>query len=145
MEDNIIKAEFQIGKNYIQEFNMNIIDRNFPEKKNYSYNLKVGLSEITNDEKYQYASVFLVYHIFLKEKEKEYLNIYIKSIGEFRATSQLDTKKFQEYCKYNGAPMVSQNIRAYLKAVTALSDIEPINVPFINFKEVFKERNKERK
>lgn len=143
MENGKIKSKFQIGKNYIKEFNINILDDNFPKDKKYSFDLQVGISDINTDDKYKYANVFLSYNIILKDKEKEFLKIYIKSVGEFRTPKKIDKDKFIEYCKYNGTPMISQNVRTYLKAVTALSDIEPINLPMINFYEVFSDENKQ--
>lgn len=145
MNNNEVKSEFQIGKNYIKEFNIDVIDKNFPKEKEYSFELQVGISEITHSEEHQYVNVFLAYNILLKNEEKEFLKIYIKSIGEFRTPIGLNEDKVIEYCKYNGAPLISQNVRAYLKAVTALSDLEPINLPMINFNEVFNENNKEKK
>ena len=141
MENNMIKSEFEIGKNYVKEFNIDVIDRNFPKNKEYIIELQIGFSNTHTDEEYRYANIFLTYNILLKNEEKELLKIYIKDVGEFRAPIQVDEDKFLEYCKFNGAPMMSQNIRAYLKAVTSLSDIEPVNLPMINFKEFFEGKN----
>ena len=143
MENDMIKSEFQIGKNYVKEFNIDVIDKNFPKDKEYTFELQIGFSNPNTDEEYRYTNIFITHNILLKNEEKEFLKIYIKYIGEFRAPIQVDEDKFLEYCKFNGVPMMSQNIRAYLKAVTSLSDIEPVNLPMINFKEVFEEKNKE--
>ena len=140
MKNNDIKSEFQIGKNYIKEFNIDIIDKNFPDKRDYSFQLEVGISEINTDEKYKYANVYVKYNISLNHNNKDYLKIYLKSIGEFRANKKMDDDKFINFCKYNGTPMISQNVRAYLKAVTALSDLKPINLPMVNFYDFFEEK-----
>ena len=136
MKNNDIKSEFQIGKNYIKEFNIDIIDKNFPDKRDYSFQLEVGISEINTDEKYKYANVYVKYNISLNHNNKDYLKIYLKSI-------KMDDDKFINFCKYNGTPMISQNVRAYLKAVTALSDLKPINLPMVNFYDFFEEKNKD--
>lgn len=147
MENNTVESEFQIGKNSVKEFKIDVIDRNFPRKREYTFELQVGISDIRKDKEYQYAIIYLKYNIDLKNKEenddKEYLNVYLNQTGEFRAPLTVTEQKFIEYCKYNGAPMLSQNARAYLKAVTALSDIEVINLPMINFKEFFEDKYKE--
>lgn len=140
MEDGKIKSEFQIGNNYIKEFNIDILEKNLSKNKAYSFELEVGISDIKIEGEYEYATVFLKYFIALKEEEKEYIKVYLKAVGEFRSPSTVSKSKFINYCKYNGTPMISQNVRAYLKAVTALSDIEPINLPMINFEEVFKNK-----
>lgn len=144
MENNSVKSEFEIGKSCVKEFNIDIINRNFPNEKKYDFELKVGISDIQVKEEYQYANIFLACNIMLKNKEKEFLKIYIKYMGEFRASVNLEKDKFLDYCKYNGAPIISQNLRAYLKAVTALSEIEPVDFPTINFNNVFREENQER-
>ena len=144
MENNSVKSEFEIGKSCVKEFNIDIINRNFPNEKKYDFELKVGISDIQVKEEYQYVNIFLACNIMLKNEEREVLKIYIKYMGEFRASVKLEKNKFLNYCKYNGAPIISQNLRAYLKAVTALSEIEPIDFPTINFNNVFKEENKEK-
>lgn len=145
MENNNIKAEFQIGRNYIKEFDINILDDKIPKKKVYSYELKVSLSDITTDEKgYQYSQILLSYNIVAKdENEKEFVKIVVKSIGQFRAPIIIGKDKFIEYCQYSGTPMLSQYVRAYIKAVTALSDIEAVNLPMINFVEFFEKAKEE--
>lgn len=144
MENNSVKSEFEIGKSCVKEFNIDIINRNFPNEKKYDFELKVGISDIQIIDEYQYTNIFLACNIMLKNKEKEFLKIYIKYMGEFRASVNLEKDKFLDYCKYNGAPIISQNLRAYLKAVTALSEIEPVDFPTINFNNVFREENQER-
>ena len=144
MENNSVKSEFEIGKCSVKEFNIDIINRNFTKEKKYDFELKVGISDIQIIDEYQYTNIFLACNIMLKNKEKEFLKIYIKYMGEFRASVNLEKDKFLDYCKYNGAPIISQNLRAYLKAVTALSEIEPVDFPTINFNNVFREENQER-
>lgn len=58
MENNSVKSEFEIGKSCVKEFNIDIINRNFPNEKKYDFELKVGISDIQVKEEYQYANIF---------------------------------------------------------------------------------------
>lgn len=144
MNNKNINSDFQIGKNYIKESKIDIINRKFPDKKGYDIEVQVVISDISVKDTYQYAFLQLILNLELKDEEKEYLKIYIKDIGEFRAPKEMKEEEFIELCKYNGSPVLSQNVRAYLKAITALSDIEPINLPMINFNELFNDENKDK-
>ena len=50
----------------------------------------------------------------------------------------MDDNTFMEYMKHSGTPVLSQYIRSYVSSISALSGIEIVNLPLINYVEFFK-------
>ncbi len=141
-----LQANIQLMDNYIKEYNLNIKER-IPE----NLDLELGCSitfevvKIESNEKEKIGQVDMTYDIKLIENETELGTIHLLMQALFTGDIELSDEKFEEMLKYNGAPILSQIIRAYITANTALSDMPTIKFPVMNFYKFFKQADKQKK
>lgn len=138
MNKKKIEAKIQYNGNYVKDFKINVLEKNIPEKKELKIELKVGISKLISDnEGYKRANVSMIYNIYILSGEKRYIEIHMEIVGNFRGSEEMNEEELENMLKINGAPVLSQSARAYISAVTALSGIETITLPMINFFELF--------
>lgn len=142
MENEKIEAKLQYKGNYVKDFKINIINKNIPKKRKIELKLQVSISNfITDKAGYKNARLSMINNIKIVSEKKEFVDMHVEMVGVFRGIIGMDDLSFDHMLKINGAPMLSQTIRAYVTAVTALSGIDAITLPLINFNKLFDDSN----
>lgn len=141
-----MKANIQLVDNYIKEYSLNLKKRIVENTK-----IQLGVSitfEVVNireEEDNKVAQVNMEYNLDLIEDEKSNIGkIHLVMQALFIAEKNLANEKIEEKLKYEGAPLLAQLISSYIMANTALSDIQIIKLPLIDFKKFFKVAKKEK-
>lgn len=146
MKNEKIEANIQLIDSYIKESSIQIYKKNYT-KSTLEMEIEVQISEIKKQDNELSAELRLSNHITINDKEnnEKVVEINVKMAGIFTGNN-LNENEFQEFIKYSGTPVLSQSIRAYVMSVSALSGVETIRLPMINFVEFFKkdieEKNK---
>lgn len=142
MEKNKIESDFQFIDSYIRNSNLEIFNRNIDDSK-LNLSVKVKFSNIRKEKNELTAELRLknIVKIIGKDKENVCVQIEVEMAGIFKGHN-MDNEKFMHYMKYSGTPIISQLIRSYIMNITALSGINTIRIPLINYVEFFKENNK---
>ena len=145
MEDNNIKSQFQFIDSYITKSIMNINNRKKTESV-LELNIESKISEIKKNDNELSAEMRLKNYIIIRDKknQNELINIEVEMAGVFFA-KDLKEEDFIKYMKYSGAPLLSQSIRSYVMTITALSGIDMIRLPLINYVEFFKQNETNKK
>lgn len=146
MENDKLEAKLQYKGNYVKDFKINILNKNIPKKRKLELGMQVGISNfITDKNGCKNARIAMINDIKVVSDKKELLDMHIEMIGMFTGSIGMDDNMLDHMLKFNGAPMLSQSIRAYITAITALSGIDSITLPLINFNEVFNESENNKK
>lgn len=141
-----IKAKMQFLDNYVKEYEIKVegkIDINTILKLNCS--LGFGIVKIEKNETNKIGQIQMVYDIkLLKESDNnEVGKIHLVMEALFEGEKELTSEQFEKMLKYNGAPILSQIMRAYIISNTSLNGMPVINIPIINFIEFFENNNKQ--
>lgn len=148
MKDNKIMSEFQFIDSYIKNSNIKIYNRNIKNSK-LELGVEVNVSEIKENKDELSAELRLKNIIKIRNQNEDTLvEIEVEMAGIFKAHN-MDKNKFMQFMKFSGTPIISQSIRSYVMNISALSGIDTIRIPLINYVEFFKnndenvEKNKE--
>ena len=141
-----IKAKMQFLDNYVKEYEIKVegkIDINTVLNLNCS--LGFGIVKIEKNETNKIGQIQMVYDIkLLKESDNnEVGKIHLVMEALFEKEKELTNEQFEKMLKYNGAPILSQIMRAYIISNTSLNGMPVINIPIINFIEFFENNNKQ--
>lgn len=141
-----IKAKMQFLDNYVKEYEIKVegkIDINTILNLNCS--LGFGIVKIEKNETNKIGQIQMVYDIkLLKESDNnEVGKIHLVMEALFEGEKELTSEQFEKMLKYNGAPILSQIMRAYIISNTSLNGMPVINIPIINFIEFFENNNKQ--
>lgn len=141
-----IKAKMQFLDNYVKEYEIKVegkIDINTVLNLNCS--LGFGIVKIEKNETNKIGQIQMVYDIkLLKESDNnEVGKIHLVMEALFEGEKELTSEQFEKMLKYNGAPILSQIMRAYIISNTSLNGMPVINIPIINFIEFFENNNKQ--
>lgn len=141
-----INATIQLTDNYIKTYEMNLNEK-IPEDAKIEMNcrLSVAIVKIENKEKEKIGQVDMDYLIELKDNEKSLGKIHLVIQALFSGDLNISDEKFENMLKHNGAPMLSQIVRAYIMSNTSLSGMPTIKLPMFNFVEFFEKAEKENK
>lgn len=141
-----IKAKIQLLDNFVKEYEIKVdgkIDINTVLNLNFS--LGFGIIKIEKNEANKIGQIQMVYDIkLLKENDNnEVGKIHFVMEALFEGNKELNSEQFEKMLKYNGAPILSQIMRAYVISNTSLNGMPVINIPMINFTEFFEYNNKQ--
>lgn len=141
MEDNKIMSSFQFIDSYIKSSNMKIHNRNIKNSK-LELGIEVNISELKENENELSAELKLKNIVKINNENGDILvEIDVEMAGIFRAQN-MDKEKFMQFMKFSGTPIISQSIRSYVMNISALSGIDTIRIPLINYVEFFKNNDK---
>lgn len=136
MEDNKIMSSFQFVDSYIKSSNIKIHNRNIKNSK-LELGIEVNISELKENEKGLSAELRLKNIVRINNENGDNLvEIDVEMAGIFRAQN-MDKEKFMQFMKFSGTPIISQSIRSYVMSMSALSGIDTIRIPLINYVEFF--------
>lgn len=148
MESNKIMSEFQFIDSYIKNSNIKIYNRNIKNSK-LELGVEVNISEIKENNDELSAELRLKNIIKIRNQNEDVLvEIEVEMAGIFKAHN-MKNDKFMKFMKFSGTPIISQSIRSYVMNISALSGVDTIRIPLINYVEFFKnndeniEKNKE--
>ena len=134
---NNCEANFQMLNYYISNSTFEVINNTIKNEK-LNLNIQVNFSNLIEDENGIRAELILKNIINVTDNNdnlKVVINIEIR--GVFNGKN-MDDNTFMEYMKHSGTPVLSQYIRSYVSSISALSGIEIVNLPLINYVEFFK-------
>lgn len=112
------------------------------DKSNVKFQFSVGLPvELDIKEEVNNFEIGLRVNVIVEEAESNRLvtNIESEIKGVFEVKSK-DKEKILAMLKYNGIPLLFQELRAYITGVTAMSHNKEIILPMINFFNYFNEK-----
>ena len=144
MED--MKTNIQLVDNYIKEYDLKLKKRILENTKiKLGISIIFGIVNIKEEDNKKIAQVNMEYNLDLIENEKENVGkIHLIMQALFVAEKTVSNKEIEEELKYKGAPLLSQIIASYIMNNTALSEIQTIKLPLIDFNEFFKKEKKEK-
>lgn len=143
--ERIVQAQFQMLDSFVNEIHINI-ENKIESNKDLNLKGRIGFRIVnkTKEDKKYIGQIQLINDIKLIYENEEIGDIHISMIGTFSGDSELEEEKFVEMLKYNGAPALSQLIRAYVYSATSLGGNSPIITPMINFVKFFEEIENEK-
>lgn len=139
-----MEANIQLINNYIEDSNIHVNELNVPEEAEMNYSIEVYISDIIREEKYLMAQIKLTHTVELEKEKQNLYAINATIVGEFKICDIIDEKKCEEILKYNGVPILSSILRAYMISVASLAGIKNVTFPIINYVDFFKEAKKEK-
>lgn len=137
-----VQAQFQMLDSYVKEYTLKS-NCKLLESMNINVNGEVQFRIVNIAEKDDelIGEIELTNSLDLIVEEEIKAQIKIVMGGLFRYTIKEEKEKFENMLKLNGATTLSNFIRTYIHANTAISGMPSIVTPMINFVEFF-EQNK---
>lgn len=131
-----LEANIQLINYYIENSNIHINETYLPDGSELNYSIEVNISNIIRENDTVNAQVKLTHKINAEKKE---CDIYATIVGDFIIKNIEDDKDCEKLLKFNGVPILSEILRAYMISISALSGIKNITFPIINYNHFFKD------
>lgn len=141
MEKSTVQASFQLMDNYISDFSLKVFNK-INSDRDLGINANIGFRIVNINEKELIGQIELKYDLDIvdneiKEENNKVAKINMTMHALFKGTGDIDSEKFEEMLRLNGATTLSHLCRAYINNTTALSGMPTITMPLINFSEFF--------
>lgn len=143
MNEDKIKSNFQFVDNYVRSSKMKVFNRNIKDSI-LELGIEVKISDVKREKNMLSAELRLknLVKICDKDSKRMLIEIEIEMAGIFKGEN-MEEKKFIEFIKYSGTPIISQAIRSYVMNISAIGGIDTIRLPLINFVEFYKNNKNE--
>lgn len=142
--ENIL-ASITMLDSMIVEFNIKNNEKiSSEEKVNTKFQLGIGLpNEINIEQDTNNYEIGLKVNVIMEDEKTSQIitNIESEIKGIFAVCSK-DKEQIINMLKYNGIPLLFQEIRAYITSVTSLSHNKTIILPMLNFFKFFENEEK---
>ena len=138
MLEKNITSDFQFVDSYIRNSSFKIHNRNLGNNK-LNLAIEVKFSEIKENKDELSAELRLKNFVEVNDDTgNPLIEIEVEMAGIFKAHN-MDKDEFIKCMKFNGTPIIYQSIRSYIMSMSALSGVETIRIPLINYVEFFKD------
>ena len=140
-----VKADIQLLDSFVQEYEIKLKNK-ISELEDVEMKCSVSFEIVNMENKgnEKIGQICMGYNVELLKDGNNLGKIHLLMQALFSGSEKLKDEDFEKMLKYNGAPVLSQIIRAYVITNTSLNGMPTIKLPMLNFFEYNKnaENNK---